>query len=392
MKTALCIASPSQHEATEPATIAGFSFLKHYGDKMGTKIKYGHYKPAKLYDKGVKWFVYYSYLNPETGRMQRFKVYENLNYIEDLTEKRQQGELMVKAVNYGLSTGWNPFRRKELVSYVKNWTLNQGLNYFKQKLITRGLRKRSIQTYESVLRMLQEGMRPMLNEDINTLTKQKILFALSTVADKKSWSNSTFNNNLTFVRSIFNFLIEADILKDNPAAKIKPMPESISRNKYFGDATFDKIKKNADPALLDFILFLYHTGTRPNEARQLRYENINYESKLLLVPAGISKNKKDDYVPLSEYILNKYKGEGLIFGTSVNYYSQKFNELKKKLKLPADVNLYSVKHTRAIHLAQDGASPYAIMQLFRHSSLEITMKYLRDLGLTVNREAADKAR
>ena len=153
-----------------------------------------------------------------------------------------------------------------------------------------------------------------------------------------------------------------------------------------------EIKEDAVPELLEFLLFLYHTGTRPNEARQLTYEHINHDSRLLMVPASISKNKKDDYVPLSQYILDKYKGEGLIFGTPVNYYSKKFNGLKSKLGLPAGVNLYSIKHTRAVHLAQDGASPYAIMQLFRHSSLDITMRYLAGLGLTVNREAADKVR
>jgi site-specific recombinase XerD len=82
----------------------------------------------------------------------------------------------------------------------------------------------------------------------------------------------------------------------------------------------------------------------------------------------------------------------LIFGSSVNYFTQKFTKLKKQLSLPKEVTMYAIKHTRAIHLAQDGADPYSIMQLFRHSGLDITMAYLRDLGVNVNRQAANLSR
>ena len=386
------VPSPSQLTNAEPATMAGFSFLARFGDKMGTRIKYGHYKPAKLYDKGKKWFVYYSYRDPSNGMFKRFKVYEGLNSFDNEKDRRDHAKIVLSAVNYGLSTGWDPFKEKELVIAARQWSLVQGLNYFKQNLHTRGLRPRTIQTYESVLRMCYQAFKSITLEEINTITKQKISNCLLSYAEKKKWSNTTFNNNLTFVRSIFNYLIDGGIVTLNPSSRIKPMPGSITKNRYFDDATFDKIKKNASPELLEFLLFLYHTGVRPNEARQLKYEHINHESKLLLVPASISKNKKDDYVPLSEYILKKYKGEGLIFGTSINYFSGKFNDLKKKLKLGKEYNLYGIKHTRCVHLAQDGASPYGIMQFFRHSSLEITMKYMRDLGLSVNREAADMVR
>jgi len=386
------ITSPSQPETLEPATIAGFGFIKCYGDKMGTGLKYGHYKPARLYSKGDKWFVFYSYREP-SGNFKRFKVYESLNSIKDPAEKSRYAAVLVKAVNYALDHGFNPFFLPELKVAAKTWSLVQGLNYFKQNLSKRGLRHRTIQTYESAIRMMYVSFQPILLDDIATITKQQVANCLKQTHEKKGWSNSTFNNNLTFVRAIFNYLIEAEILETNPASKIKPLPESVTRNRYFTETVFSKIKAAADPELLDFLLFLYHTGTRPNEARQLRYEHINRDSRLLMVPAAISKNKKDDYVPLSSYILEKYgTGEGLIFGTAVNHFTQKFNALKRKLKLPEGVNLYGIKHTRAIHLAQDGASPYAIMELFRHSSLEITMKYLKGLGLTVNREAADKVR
>lgn len=385
--------SPSQLEPTEPATRAGFSFLRAFGDKTGI-MKYVTYKPAEIYRGPKKWFVFYSYRNPTTGKFKRFRVYEDLNRIKG-RDKEQYAQLLKKAINHGLKSGYNPFEGDPFENIplsiaVNNWTLVQGLNYFKTNLINRGLRKRTQQTYQSTLKFLYKYLQPILNDDIKNLTRHHIASAFRRAQQDNNWTNSTHNNNLTQTKAIFNYLVEEEILEKSPV-KVKPLPETITKHKYFSDEVFKKIKDAASEDLLKFIMFLYHTGTRPNEARQIRYENILRDRKLLFIPASISKNKKDDYVPLTDFVLTNFvKTEGLIFPVSVNYYGMKFTELKKKLKLPQEYTLYSIKHTRAIHLAQDGANPYTIMQLFRHSGLEITMSYLRDLGVNINREAAEK--
>lgn len=383
----LKLSSPSQQVKIKPAPVAGFRFLDTFTDKTKT-LKHLDYKPAKIY-RGKQWFVFYSFRDPETSRFQRFRVYEDINRVP-LSERESYAELLKDAVNFGLKNGYNPFAPREPVLVVKNWTLGQGLNYFKTRLPERGLRKRTVQSYESVLRMLNKELKPLLNESISEVSKKQISIALFNAKKSNGWSNGTFNNNVSFTRAIFNYLIDQEICKENPAARIKPLPEQITKHRYFDNETFKRIKEKADPELLSFIMFLYHTGTRPNEARQLTSENILRERKLLFIPASVSKNKKDDYVPLSDYVLKNYRKEGKLFDVSVNYFGQKFAKLKKELKLQKDFTLYSIKATRAIHLAQDGANPYTIMSLFRHSSLEITMSYLRDLNVTVNRESVEK--
>lgn len=377
---------PSQPKNSEPATTAGFSFITTFGDMKRTQ-KNILYKEAQIYSKTEKWFVWYSFINPSSGRWQRFKVYEDINRIKDLDEKAEYAEVLRRAINIGLKSGFNPFAER-LTVVSKNWTLINGLNYFKQKLDERGLRKRTVQTYQSLIKSMYSKMKAYLLDDIKTINKRHLITFLESFND----SNTSFNNRLTILRLLFNYLIDAEILETNPASKIKSRKESITKHKYFDQSTWEKIRKESDNELLDFILFLYYTGTRPNEARQLKHEHILRDRKLLFVPATISKNKKDGYVPVPEFVINKFHGEGLIFGSSVNHFGNKFMEVKKSLKLSSDYTLYSIKHTRAIHLAQDGATPYSIMTFFRHSSLEMTMKYLRDLGLEINREAADKSR
>lgn len=376
--------SPSQLEKLEPVAEAGFSFLNILGGKTAAMK---NYKLAEIY-RGQKWYVSYQFRDPSTRKFKRFKVYEDLNRIKDLSEKETYADQLRQAINLNLKEGFSPFK-KTLVVAVKNWTLIQGLNKFKQDLTERGLRKRTVQSYQSVLRMLYKHAAPISNENIKEIKKQQIQQVLQNA--KKNWSNTTYNNNLTFVKAIFSYLIDHEFLETNPAERIKPLPQTITKHRYFDEKTFKKIKEAADPDLLSFIMFLYHTGTRPNEARQLTHENILIDRKLLFIPASISKNKKDDYVPLTDYVLKNYGSRaGHLFNQVINHYGTRFRRLKNKLKISKDYTLYSIRHTRCIHLAQDNADPYTIMQLFRHSGLDITMSYMRDLGLAINREATTK--
>jgi integrase len=394
MKNTEKFPSPSQQKKMKPAPVAGSDIIGLIGDWMGTGKKYINYTPAEIY-RGKKWFVSYRYRNPESRKLVRFKVYKDINRKKG-ADREEYAELLRKGINEVLRRGYNPFHKEPLQVAVKNWTLVQGLNYFKQHLYDRGLRQRTIQSYETVLKMLYRELDSIKNEPIDSITRHQITTALRNAKSgtnkrtKRKWSNSTYNNNITSVRAIFGFLIQEDITAFNPARYVKKLPESITKHRYFDDATFKRIKEKADHELLEFMMFLYHTGTRPAEARQLTSEHILVERKLLFIPAHISKNKKDDYVPLTDYVLKNYTTPGRLFPRSINFYGQKFRKVKKALRLDDDFTLYSIKATRAIHLAQDGADPYTIMNLFRHSGLDITMNYLRDLGVALNREATTK--
>src|SRR6185369_5683166 len=170
---------PSQHEPPEPATSAGFSFLVSYGgQKRCQNVKHVNYYPARL-SRGKKWYALFRFRNPETGQWENFKVYENINRIKDKQEKEEFGKILVDAINRKLKLGYSPFEFEyEEFQEPKTWTLGQGLNYFKQKLTERGLRKRSIQSYQSVLRMLNKNLAPVLHKDISTINKTHIKAAL----------------------------------------------------------------------------------------------------------------------------------------------------------------------------------------------------------------------
>lgn len=376
-----CIAVASHDNKIEPAPVASFRFLNQNGDTMGT------YKKAKIH-RGRKWFVYYSFFHE--GKFHRFKVYEDINR-QPLEEREAYAQKLVKAINETLKQGFDPYK-EELVLVAKNWTLIQGFNFFKQNLGKRGLKHRTVQTYESVLRMFTDEFKPINNNPIKEVTKSQVRQVLLNAKQKHKWNNTTYNKYLIFLRAIFNYLIdeESGILEMNPANRIKPLPETIMGNKAWTDGEFELIKTNADPELLRFIMFVYYTGARPSSVAKVHSDDILADRKLLWIPGNQIKDKEGLYIPISEDFINEYKNGGKVFSMNAGAYSDRFLTLRRKLKLPESLKLYSVKHTRAVHLIEAGVSPYSIMELFGHSDFNTTMSYLRGVGIVIHKEVAEK--
>jgi integrase len=218
---------------------------------------------------------------------------------------------------------------------------------------------------------------------------------------------------LSDTSTIFKWLVKKKRIPLNPLSEIEPKKTIATKNKYYDDATAAKLKalmRDVNPYLLKFFSTIYYTATRPkSETRLLKCKYVLWDRGLLFIPGSISKNKKDDYVPLCNEMIELLKDMGVdnadpefyIFSSkeqpdskpaSANYFSNQFLPLKRKLGLGEEYTLYGAKHLRAIHLAQDGINPYELMRLFRHSSLDITMNYLRDLGLADNTEIFNKGR
>lgn len=55
------------------------------------------------------------------------------------------------------------------------------------------------------------------------------------------------------------------------------------------------------------------------------------------------------------------------------------------------VTLYSWKHIGVVRAFQAGLNIKLLQELLRHHSLEMTDIYLKSLGLTINKEVAEKS-
>jgi integrase len=382
--------------------ISAFRFLK---DNSATTMPqvYSHYRPPRLVQTTTRSYVEYWYRVPDElyskykKEWMRFRVFEDINR----HKSDEYAQTLLKAVKDRLQSGFNPFdeERRHFVKPEKEpsvWSLNAGLDKFMEYCHDKKLRKKTIQSYGTLVNFLKEYFLKdnRIYDPLPSFAKDDLKGFVSSMRKAKGWNNYTTNNYIGFAKMIFNWFVKEDIIVKSPAASLEMLPVNITRHKYYSDDLAEKIKKallKGNPELYQFCEFIYYTCTRPkSEARLLQVKHILFDRKLLFVPAHISKNKTDDYIPLGEQILEilqdrkKQPADHYIFGgekpRSQNLFAMWYKPYKDKFGLGEEYTLYSWKHSRAVHLAQAGADPYQIMRLMRHSSLEITMKYLRDLG------------
>ena len=74
------------------------------------------YKLAEIYygkknGKDIKkaWYVYYSFLNPETGKYKVFQEKRGINRYKTIKERTAEAIMLRDAINADLKDGFNPF-------------------------------------------------------------------------------------------------------------------------------------------------------------------------------------------------------------------------------------------------------------------------------------------
>lgn len=421
--------SPLPHQNAEiTACKSGrFSFIETYGVKMGSK-KNILYRGPKLFSSGKKWYVEYYYRVPielqDKKKWQRFRVYEDINRIKTMAYAYE----LLKSVRDGLELGFNPFdpektivkEEKDLL-YKKDWTVNQAILHFKTMWKERGIEDTSIAKYNRVADRFLKWciLRTIQHEPIASINARHVEAYLMEVKKDRGFSNRGYNNEKDFLRTMFNFFIRDCNCPKNPCIGISKQKTSSKKHKYYDQKTFSRIKEamdKQDPYLLFAAQVVYYLCVRSEkELKMLRVGNIIAERKQVLINAEDSKTDADRYVPMADEMYkifeerkifdypaayfvfsvqskNKFVKDGVPgpepFGSG--FFSKRFAKIRKAAGLSSDYTIFSLRHTRCIHLKMDGARDEEIQNLMGHTDFNTTAKYLRELGLTVDPDAINR--
>jgi integrase len=228
--------------------------------------------------------------------------------------------------------------------------------------------------------------------------------------DIRKISNKTYNDRLGNMHSCFETLrkLDANLWPDrNPCHRLEKLPTTTKTHAAYTTAQLNQFIEAIapkDPQLLLFIRFIYYTLARPKELRFLKVGHIRSDFEKILFEGEHAKTDQEKYIGISTQfatviaesgILN-YPAEYYVFGNSgipgqkrvgSSYFYKRFKVYLKELgfkKLNAAYTMYSFKHTGAVQLYLATKDVYLVQQQLRHTTLDQTNTYLRDLGLFVN--------
>lgn len=232
----------------------------------------------------------------------------------------------------------------------------------------------------------------------------------------KSYSGATMGRKLACLSSFFRFLCREGYLKTN-FAKTIPIPKKINKLPSYltVDDTFrllDLPEENSfigarDKAMLELF---YSTGMRISELVAIRLENLDLESRMVLVRG---KGKKERLLPfgrktveaIREYLTFRLQvirtrkpnpaPEEIFLNTRGSGISDRgvrkaLTRYTKAGHFSGHVSPHTLRHSFATHLLEAGADLRSIQEMLGHASLSTTQKYTH---LTMDRlmETYDKA-
>lgn len=225
-------------------------------------------------------------------------------------------------------------------------------------------------------------------------------------------SNATLHTYMSYLKMLFNFLVEEDYILKSPVKK-NQLPAKLKKKiVYFDEDTLKSIfdlAKLRDIQYYNFLKLLRLTGQRPGDVLELKKSNFDMTngtsgtSGTILV--NVSKTKTQLYFPIYKELksfitremkfINDLGDDDLIFGQfNDEIVHKRFQRLKAALNLKGEKNTYTLKTFRktfASVMATKGLNNTQIAILLAHESEGTTKKYYSAVSTDRLRTDIDEA-
>lgn len=214
-------------------------------------------------------------------------------------------------------------------------------------------------------------------------------------------SVSSICRTLSAVRTMYKYLMSADVVTHNPAKNVhndhlvkkEPMVlTSRDIDDLLAQPDVTTIKGMRDKAMLEL---LYATGIKVTELVSLNMDDLNLSIPLV----RIKSTEKERYIPLyrvaakalSDYIEKARKlmilaaDETAVF---VNLSGERLTrqgfwkllkEYARKAGIKDDITPHTIRHSFAAHLLENGADIHDIQEILGHTDLASTQRYAQFL-------------
>jgi integrase len=434
-----------------------FSLLQRVHEKVHDSAMKLNYSEPKIFTGGVdvnawsklsakdkkdalskKWYIYYSFRNPITGKLKRqTNIKGGANLYKD---KKSRYYILLKlkeSLQYVLSEGFNPYEENtSLAAFIEQLLLSDTQKSTKPKLlIEKPIIKVKIEDDEPIYSIkdafslalltkfkvqnpnshrkfksrINQFERWLLDQaidsekDISLITKRLVIQYLNAVLQKTSPRNR--NNTRTDIGSLFQTLVDNEVIQSNFVREINVLKAIPERNKTYTSSEQKEIfnyLKQHDTILSLFVQFVSYNYLRPIEVCRLKVGDIDLKDKKIYVKA---KNKPVKIKIIPQILLDalpdisELDAKSFLFGrhgigetwlaeetNKRNEFSKRFKVIKDHFELGAEFGMYSFRHTFITKLyrklraqmSQHEAKSH-LMPITGHATMLALEKYLRDV-------------
>ena len=350
------------------------------------------YRPAHVVKGKNNYYVAYSVINPESGKLTVRRI--KLNYIKSKREQKYYAEELIKQLNIKLSNGFNPFltETKEKLILLSD-AVKEFLKSKKRDLETNVIKLATFDDYKQQLKTFQD----FISKDVflYKISTADLNAFLDDIYINKALTAVTRNHYLQTLRTFFNYAEKHGFIMSNPAKNLDnikpgikkrlPIPENIINQ------IFKFLQENNENYYLLACNLLYCCFIRPSEICGLKIKDLSFKNQTIFISQEISKNKKNQVVTMPQNVVEmlldlkiyRYPSDYYIIGRNFTPSREKCSDkiirakwlkIRQKLRLSDSYQFYSLKDsgiTKMISLL-DVAQ---VRDQARHSSISITDVY-----------------
>ena len=358
------------------------------------------FKPPKFHQAGPEWYVYYSVKNPDTGKFIRFRVKVNRGTVR---ERKEAGRQIMEALTEKLLVGWTPF--SDRTAPLSATPITSAMDAF-YRVKSKELRRQSMNSYRSFLKVFREWLEEngaSVATTVASFDDQAARAYMDYLEDKDAISPRSFNNYLSFMCTLFSWMVEKGYACTNPFLKIKRKPARLMKKKrrLLTDAELETLfsflgRENVQfRAVCALCLCCF---MRPKEIALLRCSDIDLERQVIHVAADVAKNGNESFrtipsaiVPMLQqldlsspalYLFGRHDGEvGNFTPGTMPVSEKKFADfwkwcVRKECGFGLELQLYSLKDTGITRMLGEKVPISFVQQQADHQSVAMTAIYV----------------
>lgn len=217
--------------------------------------------------------------------------------------------------------------------------------------------------------------------------------------DRRGLAPTSVNVRIRVLRTFFRTMYEEGLINSNPAVNLSLMREDVDTVTPLTDDELKLLLRAPDRKYYaqnrDYIIMILilDTGMRLNEICALEVSDIDFQRKLIILPASKNKNRRSRTLPLSVEVLRnlrqliaetrQYFDTTYVFVTN---YGEPLNEKTvqkamtkygEKAKLGRAVSPQVLRHNFGTMAAENGMSVFHLQKIMGHADIKTTRRYVQ---------------
>jgi integrase len=276
-----------------------------------------------------------------------------------------------------VAEGRDPSREKILARAAKADSVGRIVEEFLERHVRRSNRASTARETERLFR--QDVLPCWRSRMVHDITRRDVLALLDRIVD--GGAPIVANRVLAAIRKFFNWCVARDIIAVSPCAGVKPPTLERARDRMLSDAELKLVWQAAGELGFPFgplVRLLILTGQRRDEVAGMKWDEVDFERRLWVLPRERTKAARPHEVPLSNAALDvlnvpHHAGSPFVFTTNGASAVSGYSKAKRRLDalLPPDMpswRLHDLRRTFASGAARLGVNLPVIEKILNHVS------------------------